>query len=379
MKIAFHFDATAYQGNYSTEPLGATFRLIVNHHAWFGTSKVFTGDLILTGDNPSKSQALKAAYLWLSTSEGQWSGVDVDRFLPLAIGHAIYTICIDSIEASIARDTHRKLQGVGSYVGAQEVDYTNKIQLSGTSRLIHFGRIVGKRFRVFASHEDPEHLTEETREWRLVEVRDLGAFDAVDFEITNMRRTIFDTRPWPQGEQQEAHARRVLIDIAETMIDRTLSEFGDGVLSFPETLFAATSAFERAATSEQYAHVGVSCRRLLDQVADQLYPPRADSSELGPSQTMARLMQFVKERAADEKTAKVLEREINDVYGRITALRQLANRLLHAPASRDAARRCLIQTVVLLDDIRALAGETLPMAIDEAAASDMLRSWLEGR
>jgi len=361
MKVAYHFDSSAIGSSYGDPPKVLTYGALLSQRAWAGSTKVLYGDLLVANDRGDVKRTRLASREWLSTEDGQWSSVRTRRFLRLAPQNGVYCIVFESVEATMARSVNHRLRDYGPYLGAQELFDSNNVQLALVECLIVEGRIDGNSYYVFVMTKDP--IAEDAEEWKLDDVRSLGVFKEVAFELTSGRFTIFDDREWPELPQRAAYARRSLLDLHSTMVERVMAEYGDAMPAFPDIMFAATDAFERAETSEQFAHVATSCRRVLDQLADQLYPAREGDPLLGPLQSKNRLREFVRLATVDSKNRAVVEREIDDIFKRLSALGALNSRLVHADVTRDGARRCLIQTIVLLDDIRGLVGRPLPMTI----------------
>lgn len=126
-----------------------------------------------------------------------------------------------------------------------------------------------------------------------------------------------------------------------------------------ERLWSALRAFDQAETAEQLSHVAVTCRRTIERVANRLFPPvdavvSPTGPKLGPTHYRNRLLAF-----ADQ--ARRNDTEIDLVCASTAALNEQISRLLaavqkgvHAEVYRAETRRCLLRTIMLLDDFVAL-------------------------
>jgi hypothetical protein len=129
----------------------------------------------------------------------------------------------------------------------------------------------------------------------------------------------------------------------------------DGALarSADEVLARLPVVSERltATDPEAISHAMTTCRRIIDGVADALYPPRVeplmlDGNEigLGASNHLNRLNAFVREHCSSTTRRDRVRRTLGDLYGRVSAG-------VHAEISADEARTLFLQTYVTLGEI----------------------------
>lgn len=109
---------------------------------------------------------------------------------------------------------------------------------------------------------------------------------------------------------------------------------------------------------EDWANAVHSCRRILEQLADVIFPPqdtpRAKGSQtiaLGPKQYKNRLVCYVEDRAASEKFAGVVGSALSFLVDRLDALFEAANKGTHATVARIEADRYVVYTYLIVGDI----------------------------
>lgn len=203
-----------------------------------------------------------------------------------------------------------------------------------------------------------EEKEEETK--RLL---DLG-FERVTFEETHGKHTYFDK------DHNFKHARRVAEwkskfgDVLGFMADEVICRLGDHIPELPDKLWAAIDTYDKAETDEQYAQVSATCRRILEFVADKLFPPineERNGHKLGPKNYRNRLMAIVEDQTKSATQVELIASGLDLFAEHVEKLQDLANKGIHAEIQREGARRALLRTVFILDDIVALRPESFPI------------------
>lgn len=103
--------------------------------------------------------------------------------------------------------------------------------------------------------------------------------------------------------------------------------------------------------------VCVSCRRIINYVADTLFPPRETpqgEKKLGAGNYRNRLLAFAEDQAKSGTSIDVICSSLELLEEHLKKLDQLANQGIHAEVTKEGTRRCLLRTVMLLDDIVSL-------------------------
>jgi hypothetical protein len=149
-------------------------------------------------------------------------------------------------------------------------------------------------------------------------------------------------------------------------VDRYLGELA------PEVLAEFVAAYRRATEGDppSRAQALTSCRRILEAVADRVYPATAtpvqgpDGKEriLTQDKYINRLWQFFLEQPEYGTGSEVSLAILADIGGRIDRLYDLTNKGIHAKVTEEEMNLCVIQTYLL-------AGEALALHA-QASASD---------
>ena len=131
----------------------------------------------------------------------------------------------------------------------------------------------------------------------------------------------------------------------------------------PETLKKFVSVYEnlRSNNEEDWANAVHSCRRVIKDVADFLYPPidkqlqiEGKKYKLDEDHYILRLKQYIKEKSDSKKFLEVVGSHLDYIGDRIDAIYQASIKGSHAKVSRDEAERYVIYSYLLLGDILSL-------------------------
>lgn len=112
---------------------------------------------------------------------------------------------------------------------------------------------------------------------------------------------------------------------------------------------------------EDWANAVHSCRRILVDLADVLYPPRDAPIEIGgkpvkvgQEQYINRLVQFIAGKAESETYRDVVGADLSNIGNRLDAICSAGNKGTHEEVSKDEAARYIVHTYLLISDIVAL-------------------------
>lgn len=372
MKYAFHFDTVdkSIGQPWHIVPQQQLYSALLQDPSWSNTTAVSLGDIVLPDVIPeaqnAKLDAEKRAEL-LYVRIGQWLGsanrsdIDLERLLEVISQRHLFVICLDSISKTAADRVHAALASHSFYLGYLEVNEASPIHYALYRMLSRPGRIVGREFRVFVLSMDP--AAEDAEEWKLEAYRALGTFNKVSFELSGGRYTIFDLEDDFKHARRIAEARTAAVDYFGGTADQIIALYRDAVPGFADAIWTLFETLSRAETEEQFAHIALSCRRLVDRVADTLFPPVHGDDNLGPGKTRNRLRAFVKAQVASNKDRELIEAEIEGLFDRLTALSALTNKGIHAEARQAEARRVAVRTMLFFDDLASMSGGALPMTL----------------
>lgn len=145
------------------------------------------------------------------------------------------------------------------------------------------------------------------------------------------------------------------------IVDSSLNEIS------PPAIRKFISVYEnlKSNNSEDWANAVHTCRRLLKDVADALYPPNdkpitlAGGKEIkvGEDQYINRLIQFIQSKSTSEKFKAVVGSHLKYIGERLDAVNEAACKGTHAEVSQDEAERYIIYTYLILGDIISLNEE----------------------
>ena len=375
MKIAFHFKCTGDEpGNYSLPFEEEIFLALKNHPRINVSTKWFLGDLIffdLASDRienkdgytlkSNKEKFVCVVNKWLKPETSIFQKIDQKKLVD-AINGTIFCIGAENLDIDAINFVHEKLLSFEKYIGAQEVDETSEIHWRLYSLYMgpHY-RQVNDKFYIFW-----DGISEDSKREDLVEIWRKKGFSAVEHESLSGRYTLFD------GYHNFEHARRVAAFKKRTgyllgyLVDDLISKLQDSCVEISNKFWAALNSFERAETIEEYAHVATSCRRIIEYVTDNIFPPTDDEPNgfnLGKNNYRNRLLAFADKERKSDTNIDLISVSTKMLAEQLEKLSKLQNKGVHNEVMREEARRCLIRTIMILDDVLALKKDQFPTKI----------------
>lgn len=138
-------------------------------------------------------------------------------------------------------------------------------------------------------------------------------------------------------------------------VDRRLA----GIAAEALSRFPAISERLAAGEPEAISHAMTTCRRIIDSLADAVYPARdeplvVEGKEivLGPANHLNRLNAFVAEHCESSSRRDRLRKTLRELYSRVSAG-------VHTDVTPGEARALYLQTYVTLGEIALLSGTGL--------------------
>lgn len=373
MKIGFHFNADHESlGFYYGWPIRKElFGKILQKRNLNISTKIFVGDLLFmlySMDNLERVDETTGVtsishvfnrekydqlfYAWLCLANNNWKSFDQDK-IKEAINQNIFVICLESIDLENAEYIDSALREYAPYIGAMEVDESNKTHwlLYGNS-LVPYGRLTDRKLNLFYDFGDDDLDTEEQREYK-----ELG-FEKVDFECLNYKYTIFDRYHNFEHARRIAEWKKGFGSLLAFVADDTVSRLSDVAPDLGNKLWSALTTFENAETNEQLAQVMTTCRRIFEYVTDQIFPPTEELSDSGNSlkadKYKNRIYEYAKQSKFSNTNLDLIMASTEQLFNQWDKLNKLANKGVHKEVFRNKTRRCFIRTILLLDDIIAL-------------------------
>lgn len=112
---------------------------------------------------------------------------------------------------------------------------------------------------------------------------------------------------------------------------------------------------------EDWANAVHSCRRILVELANALYPPQDEplivngkNIKIGLDQYINRLIQFINSKAGSKTYAEVVGADLNSIGMRLDAINDAVCKGTHVDVSKDEASRYILHTYLLISDIISL-------------------------
>ena len=134
----------------------------------------------------------------------------------------------------------------------------------------------------------------------------------------------------------------------------------------PKAIEKLSSAYNNLNSSNQedWANAVHSCRRILTDLADALYPPRDEPVivdgkpvKVGKDQYINRLVQFIASKAGSKTFADVVGADLSSIGMRLDAIYDAVCKGTHAEITKDEASRYIIHTYLLISDIVSLTDQ----------------------
>lgn len=135
----------------------------------------------------------------------------------------------------------------------------------------------------------------------------------------------------------------------------------------PDALKKFINAYENLKTGEDedWANAVHSCRRILKDVADSLYPlsdqevttRSGDKVKLDEEHYVLRLIEYVKSQSKSETFTNVVGSTLDHIGSRIDSVYKSSTKGTHTKVEKEEAERYVIHTYLLIGDVLSLEGE----------------------
>lgn len=124
----------------------------------------------------------------------------------------------------------------------------------------------------------------------------------------------------------------------------------------PETIEKFTSAYDRlrGTKPEEWAQAVVTCRRILKDFANAIYPPTDEiinGRKLDEDSYINRLWAFASDKISSSTNKDLIQNEIEYIGNLIDSLYSLTCKGTHAEISKNEADRAIIRTYLLIGDL----------------------------
>jgi hypothetical protein len=164
-------------------------------------------------------------------------------------------------------------------------------------------------------------------------------------------------------KNQELKYSGIADDIFSRIREKVDSSIGERVPGAIQKL-AAVYGNLQSENPEDWSNAVHSCRRILQDLADALYPARADETieingkpkviKLGADNYINRLIAYIESRSASERFAAIVGSNLGFIGDRLDSVFRAAQKGSHANVSKEEADRYVVQTYLLVGDILSL-------------------------
>ena len=364
MKVAFHFNEShesikdAYYGDLYTP----FFQACLQYQRLEYSTKVFVGSLLLNllardVTNSDNGETLCFNQDKFCFAVSQWAVQCSANFCTLseaAIEHSltdeIFVICLESIDLPQAEYLDETLSRHPAYLGASEIDDSSRLHwVLYCQSLVPAFRIIGRKASILWDGIDEDSKPT----WHVPALQKAG-FSQVIFEDLNGRYTLFDAYHDFDHARRTAEWKKRCGELLSFVADNVVSRLSDSAPLLGDKLWSMINTYERAETDEDYAQVAASCRRILEYVADCLFPPIAEDESLGKGKYKNRLRAFADQSRKSDTNIDVICTSLSAFDEQTDKLLRLVNKGVHAEVYRHEVRRCMLRIVMLIDDIISL-------------------------
>lgn len=131
----------------------------------------------------------------------------------------------------------------------------------------------------------------------------------------------------------------------------------------PKSIEKFVSVYENLSSDnpEDYANAVHSCRRILLDLADALYPPsdtpiqvNGKPIKVGVDQYVNRLIQYISSKSNSDTYKAVVGSDLSSIGERLDAINKAVCKGTHVDVTKDEATRYIIHTYLLISDIISL-------------------------
>ena len=180
--------------------------------------------------------------------------------------------------------------------------------------------------------------------------------------ISRVRQSVHDYLVQTEVEIDSGKSESLFFDQVQIRINSALNKHA------PDAAAKFIASQERVSEGgpESISHALTSCRRMMESLADSLYP--ADGAVIKGSDGIERkmskdayknrILQFVAESVGKHKDGKVLNAAVVEIGSKLDALVSLSSKGVHDDATLAEAHTCVIQTYLLAGSLLAIADGT---------------------
>lgn len=190
--------------------------------------------------------------------------------------------------------------------------------------------------------------------------------------ISDITRKLARARAVIHGYITDKHYELRYSRISSDVFSR-IRETVDGKIgsSIPNSVKKFTAVYENLASNnpEDWANAVHSCRRILQDLADVLFPAQEDrivkeggkdkTIRLGPDNFINRLIAYVSDHSKSKTYESVVGSQLGFLGNRLDALFDAAQKGSHSVVTREEADRCVVYTYLVVGDLLSLLDQSV--------------------
>jgi AbiTii len=172
--------------------------------------------------------------------------------------------------------------------------------------------------------------------------------------ISRVRAVLHDFISQAYFELAFSESQATLFEAARIDIDIRIGPLSNTALDKVDSIIDRLNSGNTEGVSQAMS----TCRRLIDSIADSIYPPRDEPIELGgntvkigPQNYLNRINAYVAERVQSKGRRDRIRRSLSDIYERVSAG-------VHAEVSIDEAKYLFLHTYIVLGEVVMLTDAT---------------------
>ena len=370
MKIAYHFNCSNIDTFYDKYFYEILFNVLLELKEPFLSSKVLVGDLLLQkviGKFNNKEEFFENLFL---LSSDNWKKI-LKRSIDTFLEKDVFIICFETIQKDIANKLHEALTSIDRYLGALEIDNSDELHWW------LYGECIGAKYRIL--NRDLSILVDdqeiESKEYFLSEKESFDniPFSTVQVELKNFRYSLFDDKHNFENAKRATIWKKSTDSLFSTITDEIIAKLTDIAPELTDKLWAINETFSNAQIGEQYAQAMTSCRRTFEYVIDCLFPAInevIDGHSLKKDKYKNRLYEFAKREVKSDTNIDLIVTNTASLFEEWEKLYELSNKGVHSEPHRQECRRCIIRTILLLDDLIALKNSPFDVSVNTDKSID---------
>ena len=209
-------------------------------------------------------------------------------------------------------------------------------------------------------------------------------------EVRQASERLASRRTLIYGYAARKHYELKFAGVADDVFGRIRSTVDSAIgLTVPDAVKKLTAVYEnlRSDNPEDWANAAHSCRRVLQDLADAVFPPQSETRirkvddkeikiKLGSDQYINRLIAHIEDSSESDRFNEIVGSQLAYMGDRLDALFEAAQKGSHATVTKEEADRCVVYTYLLVGDILSLR-TPLPMPTQPTTGYEVIAGTVE--